>query len=389
MTKTTDSFHQKLERRFASIDDLEIHAQKRLPKFAFDYLQGGTGQETAIARNRSSLNNIQLIPHHMVEPFEPQLKTSLLGRTWSAPYGIAPLGLSGLIWPDAAKHFARTAQQQNIPTVLSTVATTKLETIAQLAPDTAWFQLYIPNDDAINRSIIERAKTAGYKTLVVTIDVPALGRRARDIKNGLAVPPKITFKNIIQGATHPTWALSTLKAGIPDFETLAQYVPKGTDMRAASQYVSALARGHVSMDKLQKVRDLWPGNLVVKGILNEIDAASAKQVGCDGIIISNHGGRQLDAAPAPITIIKNIRREVGAQMPIIADSGVRSGLDIARLMAHGADFVLLGRAFGYSVAALGERGPDHAHYILSQELKNVLSQLGCKTPQDLPRVGLV
>ena len=388
MTNQKDNFHQALERKFANIADLEAQAKRRLPKFAFDYLQGGIGAETAIARNRSCLNDVQLNPHHMVKQFEPQLKTSLLGKNWSAPFGIAPLGLSGLIWPDAAKHFARTAERENIPTVLSTVATTKLETIAQLAPQTAWFQLYIPNDDEINRSLIERAKAAGYKTLVVTIDVPALGRRERDIKNGLAVPPKITLKNIIQGVTHPTWGLATLKAGMPDFETLAQYVPKGTDMRAASQYVSALARGHVSTDKLKKVRDLWQGNLIVKGVLSDVDAANAKQLGCDGIIVSNHGGRQLDAAPTPITIIDKIRHEVGAQMSIIADSGVRSGLDIARLMAHGADFVLLGRAFGYGVAALGPRGPDHVHYILSQELKNVMMQLGCKTPQDLPRTAL-
>ena len=388
MTNTQNNYHQTLERKFANISDLEAKAKRRLPKFAFDYLQGGIGAETAIARNRLSLNNIELNPHHIIEPFEPQLKTSLLGKNWSAPFGIAPLGLSGLIWPDAAKHFAATAEHKNIPIVLSTVATTKLETIAQLAPKTAWFQLYIPNDDEINHSLIERAKAAGYKTLVVTIDVPALGRRERDIKNGLAVPPKITITNIMQGAMHPTWGLSTLKTGIPDFETLTQYVPKGTDMRAASQYVSALARGHVSLDKLKKVRDLWQGNLIIKGILNEVDAASAKQIGCDAIIVSNHGGRQLDAAPSPINVLNKIRREIGAQMPIIADSGIRSGLDIARMMAHGADFVLLGRAFGYGVAALGANGPDHVHYILSQELKNVMAQLGCKTPQDLPRTTL-
>ncbi len=383
MTPDNDTIHQQLDQRFASIADLELAAQKRMPKFAFDYLQGGIGAETALARNRTTLDTICLRPRHIVDGFEPQLQTTLLGQTYAAPFGIAPLGLSGLIWPDAASLLARTAHRSNIPFVLSTVATTSLEDIAKIAPQNAWFQLYIPNDETINQSLIERAKTTGYKVLVVTIDVPALGRRQRDIRNGLAVPPKISLSTIVQSAMAPRWTFATLRHGVPDFENLKQYVPANTDMRASAGYISALARGHVSRTRLQQVRDLWPGKLIVKGILNSQDAKTAKNIGADAIIVSNHGARQLDAAPAPTTILADIRKTVGKNFPLIADSGITSGLDVARMLASGADFVFLGRGFAYGVAANGQRGADHAHHIISSELKNVLSQLGCPTPATL------
>lgn len=388
MDEATVKHHQNLERRFAGIEDLQKAAKRRLPGFVDDYLSSGIGPQACLNANRASLDNVKLCPRSIVDPFTPDLQTELFGRLWSAPYGIAPLGLSGLIWPNAAGHFARTSKNRNIPTVLSTVATTSLEKIAEIAPQTAWFQLYIPNDADITSSLIERAKIAGYQTLVVTVDVPALGRREKDIRNGLSVPPKISARNIVQAACSPSWSLATLKAGIPDFENLSQYVPKGTGLRGAAGYVSSLARGHVSKQKLEKVRAQWPGNLVVKGILGADDAKIAQSVGCDAIIVSNHGGRQLDAAPCVIDQLAAIRKTVGNAMPLLADSGVRSGLDIARMMAAGANFVLLGRAFAYAVAALGGKGPDHADYILRCQLQNVMSQLGCPTTSHLRKVAI-
>lgn len=388
MTSSSVEIHQKLDHTCPSIADLEIAAKRRLPAFAFDYLQGGIGRETALIRNRSALDDICLTPRHIVDGFEPDLTTTLLGTSYAAPFGIAPLGLSGIIWPDGARLLARTSHKSNIPFVLSTVATTSLEDIAQTAPDTAWFQLYVPNDRDINRSLVERAKNAGYDVLVVTVDVPALGRRDRDIRNGLAVPPKITLANIIQAATSPAWTLQTLRHGMPKFHNLTPYVPPNTDLRSSASYVSALARGHVTPERLQEVRDLWPGKLLVKGVLNPQDIKTALSMGIDGIIVSNHGGRQIDAAPATAAIISEMRKTVGAGFPLLADSGIRSGLDIARMIASGADFVLLGRAFAYGVAAKGQIGADHAHHILTQELKNVLSQLGCHTPKTLPETLL-
>ena len=383
MATQKDSIHQALDRRFASLGDLRAQAKRRLPKFAFDYLQGGIGNEAGLARNRACLDEIILKPKHILQGFEPDLETGFLGRQWAAPFGVAPIGLSGIIWPNAAIHLAAMAERRNIPFGLSTVATTSLETIAATAPASGWFQLYIPNDEAINKSLIERAINAGYQTLIVTTDVPALGRRQRDIKNGLAVPPKISLASIWQSVLHPRWTIETVLAGIPAFENLDQYVPKGSDMRSSASYISALARGHVSMDRLARVREQWPGKLIVKGILSREDARTAKQTGADAIIVSNHGARQLDAAPAPLQVIAEIRKTVGKDFPIIMDSGVESGLDIARLLASGADFVLIGRGFAYSVAALGKNGPDHAFHILASELKNVMSQLGCRTPLDL------
>ena len=385
MTNSSEIYHQQLDHRFASIADLEQAAKKRIPAYAFDYLQGGIGAEAALQRNRHCLDAICLRPDHITEGFEPDLQTQLFGQTYSAPYGIAPIGLSGLIWPNAATLMARTSKTANIPFVLSTVATTSLEDIAKTAPETAWFQLYVPNDVKINQSLVDRAKSAGYKVLVVTIDVPALGRRQRDIRNGLSVPPKISLSTIIQSALRPVWTLQTLRHGMPEFENLKQYVPPNTDMRSSAHYISALARGHVSPGRLQTIRDMWPGKLVVKGVINSKDAKTAQKIGADGIIISNHGGRQLDAAPSTAQSVAEIRSAVGKDFPVIIDSGVRSGLDVARMLASGANFVLLGRSFAYGVAALGQRGSDHAHHIISQELKNAMSQLGCPTPDKLPR----
>jgi len=385
MNNKSETLHLQLDSRFPCISDLEKAARKRMPKFAFDYLQGGIGRETALHRNRIDLDAIRLRPHHITQCFEPQLQTRLFDQTYSAPFGIAPLGLSGLIWPNAATLLARTSKKANIPFILSTVATTSLETIAREAPQTSWFQLYIPNDQTINKSLIERAKASGYQTLVVTVDVPALGRRDRDIRNGLAVPPKISLTNIIQAAMCPSWSLQTLANGMPEFENLKQYVPPKTDLRSSASYISALSRGHVSPERLQQVRDMWPGNLLVKGILNEQDAKTAKDIGCDGIIVSNHGGRQLDSVPSTAQTVSQIRQSVGKTYPVLVDSGVRNGLDIARMLASGADFVFLGRGFAYGVAALGQKGADHVHHILSQELKNTMSQLGCPTPDLLPR----
>jgi len=388
MNNKSQELHQQLDNRFPSIADFEKAARKRIPRFAFDYLQGGIGCESALHRNRTGIDDICLRPRHITTGFEPQLQTRLFDQTYSAPFGIAPIGLSGLIWPNMAILLARTSKAANIPFVLSTVATTSLEKIAETAPQTAWFQLYIPNDQTINQSLIERAKTAGYQTLVVTVDVPALGRRERDIRNGLSVPPKISLTNIIQAAMCPTWSLQTLANGMPAFENLKQYVPPNTDLRSSASYISALARGHVSAERLQQVRDLWPGKLLVKGILNQQDAKTAKDIGCDGVIVSNHGGRQLDAAPSTAQALVEIRKAVGKNYPLLVDSGVRSGLDVARMLASGADFVFLGRGFAFGAAALGQRGADHVNHILVQELKNTMAQLGCPTP-DLLRHTLI
>lgn len=387
MTKGSKIDHAELDQKFPAICDLEKKARQKLPGFAFNYLSGGIGNEAGLARNRAFLENICLEPRHIVEPFQPVLHHSLLGQDWSAPFGIAPIGLSGLIWPDMAKLFAQASREANIPAVLSTVATTSIEKIADISADTSWFQLYVPNDEKIAESLVERARHAGIRTLVVTVDVPALGRREKDIANGLSVPPKISLTNIWQGAMHPHWAFETLKSGLPTFENLTPYVDGHQNMRSAANYVSSLARGHVSADKLARVRAWWDGSLLVKGIISKQDALAAKAAGADGLVLSNHGARQLDAALPPGQLLPDIRQAVGADFPLVVDSGVRSGLDIARLLAMGADFVLLGRAFCFGAAALGWRGPYHVHHILASQLANVMSQVGAADIKSLKSVG--
>ena len=381
MTRKPD--HIALDRRFATIDDLARAARARIPAYAHDYLTGGIGNETCLKRNRKALDAVTFAPDMITGPVTPDLSVEIFGQRFDLPVGIAPIGLSGLIWPRLAEHFAASAVRANIPAILSTVATTSLEKFAKAGSPNAWFQLYVPNDDDINRSLIERARTAGYEVLVVTVDVPALGRRPRDIKNGLSVPPRISLSTIVQSAMRPRWAIETLLAGMPEFENLTQYVPKGTDMRSAAQYTSALARGHVGPDKLKKVRDLWPGKLVVKGIMSPNDARTAIKAGADAVYVSNHGGRQLDAARSPVEVIADIAKAAGPDIPVFADSGIRSGLDAARMLAAGASFTFAGRPFAWGAAALGPHGVDHVVHILENELQTTMTQLGCPSIGDL------
>ena len=378
----SDIDHIALSKRYPTIASLQKAARWRIPKFAYDYLSGGIDNEVALDRNRQTLNELILKPHVIIDEVIPDLATSFLGQEFSAPFGIAPIGLSGLIWPNAARMMARGAVETNIPYCLSTVATTSLEKIAGDAGPNAWFQLYIVNDETINRDIIARAKQSNYKTIIVTVDVPYLARRPKDIANGLSVPPSIGVKSVLQTAMAPLWAFDTLRAGMPEFENLTPYVEPGQDLRSASHYISALARGHVTLDKLKLVRELWPGKMIVKGILDERDAKTAKDVGADAIIVSNHGGRQIDSAPSPLSVIDRVRKTVGKDMPIIMDSGVRSGLDVVRMLASGADFVMAGRAFGFGTAALGKIGVQHVHHILSEEMISAMSQLGFASPAD-------
>ena len=375
-----------IAQKYPSVEYLIAASARRVPGFAHDYLTGSTGRETAMGHNKRALDNVQLMPEFVRSGFEPDTDRVLFGRTYAAPFGVAPLGMSGAIWPGSAEYLAAAAKKANVPFILSTVATTRLETIADIGGDNAWFQLYPPRDEKVNEDIIERARVAGYQVLVVTVDVPELARRERDIRNGLTVPPKFTLKTIGQVAMRPAWALATLRAGLPDFVNLTPYVPKGASLRGAAGYIASLARGHIGPERLKIIRDLWKGKLVVKGILSVADALASRDIGADGVIVSNHGGRQMDASPSPVDVLCAIKAAVGEDMAVMADSGVRSGLDIARMLALGADFVFAGRAFYHGVAALGAPGADHVMELFKAELVNNMAQLGCETVAGLPGV---
>lgn len=313
------------------------------------------------------------------------MKTELFGKTYDAPFGIAPVGLQGLMWPNAPEILAKAAFEHNVPFVLSTVSTSSIERIAEITEGNAWFQLYHPTENRLRDDIIKRAAEAECPVLVILCDVPTFGFRPRDIRNGLAMPPKMSFKNILQVLGKPHWALETLKHGQPSFETLKPYMPKNLDLRQLGKFMDQTFTGRLNEEKIKPIRDMWPGKLVLKGVANEADAEKAIQLGLDGLIVSNHGGRQLDAGESTIKPLTRIAEKYGHEITVMMDSGIRSGPDVARTMASGAAFTFMGRSFMYGVAALGKQGGDHTISLLKTELQQVMEQICCEDVTDFKK----
>jgi len=371
-----------LMNEYPAIADLERRAAKRIPHFAWEYLVSGTGSERAVGRNTEALNDVALLPRLLKGPLSPSVETSLFGVNYSAPIGIAPVGLTSLIWPGADIALASAAADKKIPYTLSTVGTERPEVVGPAANGMGWFQLYPPRDDTLRRDLIDRAAASGFTTLVVTADVPTASRRERQRRARVRVPPEIGPRLVWQAALHPAWSIGVLKNGLPRFRMLEAYIDK-TSMKSTAGFVGANLGGTLSFEYLAEVRKLWEGPLVVKGILHPDDAERCVNVGADAIQVSNHGGRQLDASPGAITALPAIVERVGDQVPIIFDSGIRSGSDIARAIALGASFVFCGRAFMFGLGALGPKGAGHAYDILFDGLANVMVQTGCESLPEL------
>lgn len=367
--------------RAANIAQLKSLARSRLPGFVYDYLSGGCNDDLAVSNNRKALDEIFLRPDYLSPSAPSQQAVELLGKNYNAPLGIAPLGLSGLIWPGASEFQAKAAKQANIPFILSTVASISIERAAEYAEDCFWFQLYPPTDRKMLVDLIHRANTVECKHLVVTIDVPSLGRRPRDIRNGLTVPPALNIRSLSQIAARPAWALAMLRYGVPEFETINPYLKKVGDKSELSDFIRKTLKDVVDIDLLKRIRELWPHRLIVKGVGSIEDAELAIQAGADAIIVSNHGGRQLDASIPPINLVRQISQQVGQRIALMADGGVESGVDIARFLSQGADMVFSGRASIYGVAALGAAGAQHALDLLQSELQQVMEQVRCERPQ--------
>ncbi len=374
---------QSLKRKSACIPDLRRRAQWRIPRFALEYLRGGCNQDLAVRRNRSALDQVCLRPDYLTPSLKPVLTTELFGQPYDLPFGIAPLGLTGLIWPQASLMHARAAKASNIPFVLSTVSTISIEQAAAAAADNFWFQLYPPTDRAICEDLLNRVEAAGCQHLVVTVDVPTAGQRPKDTRNGLAVPPKITLRSIAQSVLCPEWGIRTLKTGLPQFASLQPYMQNLKNLEDHANFVRHHLREPVDAALLQRLRERWQGKLIVKGINHVDDARRALEIGVDGIIVSNHGGRQLDAARASIETLPAIAAAVGDKLTVMADSGVESGVDIARFYACGAQFVFTGRPFLYGVAAHGEPGAQHTIDLLREELEQLMLQVHCQRPTAL------
>ena len=377
----SDAFNSQ----YPSIEHLRDRARQRTPRFVFEYLEGGCFSEINLRRNTEEIREVQLKPWYLNDFAGASTTTELFGKTYAAPFGVAPIGLQGLIWPRATEILAKAAHQHNIPFILSTVATASIETVAELTEGNAWFQLYHPAETELRDKLLTRVEAAGFPVLVILADTPTFAYRPREIRNGLSIPPKMSLRNITQMMMHPTWSFGQLLAGAPEFKTMKPYIPKGLTMKHLGLFMNKTFSGRLNTDKIKAIRDRWKGKLVVKGIVNADDAEKAIRLGADGIIVSNHGGRQLDAGQSTIKPLTSLAKEFGTRTTLMIDSGVRTGPDIACALASGARFAFMGRSFMYGVGALGASGGDHTITMLKRQLQQVMEQIACERVSDFPK----
>jgi len=371
----------ELHTKYPALADLRARAKLRIPHFVWEFLDSGTGVEATTARNRAELDKILLMPSILHGEFEPDLSVDLLGHKMPLPFGIAPLGMSGLVWPDAERLLARAGANAGIPFTLSTVATRTPEDVSRALGDHGWFQLYPPRDPEVRRDMLKRAKAAGFKTLVLTVDVPVGSRRERQIRSGLTTPPRLTPRLLAQVARCPRWAMGQARMGLPRMRLIDDYFAPVSGL-SSTNHAGYLLRTSPDWEYLRWLRAAWEGPMIVKGVLAAGDAAKLQSEGIDAIWISNHAGRQFDAAPATIEVLPKIRK--ACTLPLIIDGGFEGALDILRAMALGANFVMLGRAWHYALGALGAQGPAHLVDMLRADLIANMGQLGIASLKDAP-----
>ena len=352
------------------VEDARRAARRRLPRMLFDFIDGAAGEERAGRRNRAALDRIELLPRVLVNVESRRIACDLLGRRWSLPFGIAPMGMCDLAWPGADRAFGDAARDHSIPHCLSTAASTSLEDCRARAGENAWFQLYVSAPET-GWDLVRRALDAGYEHLVLTVDTPVLSRRRRELRRGFKVPFRLGPSQLLDFALHPRWSLTTLARGVPKFGN--NRPDRGGSSRAFDR---SRSRGAVDWAFLDALRERWPHRLVVKGVLSPDDAARIRAAGADAVYVSNHGGRQLDSAPAAIDALPGIRRAVGPDYPVLFDSGLRDGEDIVKAFALGASYVMLGRPFLYAAGAAGRAGVYRIIELLAEETSVALAQIG-------------
>ncbi|HLS95329.1 MAG TPA: alpha-hydroxy acid oxidase [Sphingobacterium sp.] len=372
--------------KYPSVADLKTKAKSRIPKFAFDYLEGGANEEFNLAKNESDFDDIFLKPQYLHVAGDIDMSVELFGRRYSAPFGISPIGLQGLMWPNAPEILAKAAAKHDIPYTLSTVSTSSIERIAEVSDGKAWFQLYHPTEDRLRDDILRRLKDVECPVLVVLVDVPSFGLRYREIKSGLSMPPKMNVSNIVQALMRPIWGIKTLQHGIPSFATLRPYMEKGLDLTQLGQFMNRTFTGKVNVEKVKAIRNIWKGPLVLKGITTDEDMQAAIDIGVDGVIVSNHGGRQIDAGESSINSLIHLAANPAykAKVKIMLDGGIRSGVDLGRAHAVGSDFNFMGRPFMYGVGALGDEGAEHTINMFKAQLYQVMQQLTLENVSEFP-----
>ncbi len=369
--------------RALNIADLRAIASRRVPGFVFEYVEGGAEDEMTVAGNREALQRLRLIPQTLVNTAGRQLRSTILGRAANAPLVIAPTGLNGLLHFDGDVALARAAAQLGIPYTLSTVSTTSLEEVASRAGGRLWMQLYVVKEREIDREIMRRAAGAGYEALVFTTDANVFGNREWD-QRGYRAPGKPTIRAALDALRHPRWLWEVLvRHGMPRFRNLEPLVPASLTPMGASTVIPRLFEATICWDDIAWIREHWHGKLLLKGVLSAADAERAAALGADGIVVSNHGGRQLDYCIAPIEVLTEIKAAAGSRLAVLIDGGFRRGTDVVKALALGAEAVLLGRATLYGLIAGGAPGAERALAIITTEIDRVLGQLGCNSVSEL------
>jgi (S)-mandelate dehydrogenase len=381
----------ELHRRYPAIGYLRRHARRRIPYFAFEYADGGAGYgDGGIKRNWAALDAVELLPRYGVMPSLPPCNVELFGRRFSAPIGVAPMGGPSIVWPAADLHLARAAQRARIPYMLSPVGGATIEQIGEIAPDVFWFQLYrfASEEHRIGFDLVRRAEAVGCRTLVLTLDLPVRTTRPREAATGLAGAFRVNPHILLQIARSPGWAIAMGRYGVPRFASMRPYAGANTSLAEVIAFTRREMSGAFTWDEVKRYRDRWKGVFIVKGVLHPHDAERAVALGVDGLVVSNHGGRQSDALPAAIDALPAIVRQIGGRATVMMDSGIRSGSDVVRACALGAASTFAGKAFLWGLGALGAEGPGHVIDLLIEETQAALGQLGVHSVPELRALAI-
>jgi L-lactate dehydrogenase (cytochrome) len=372
-------------RRILALDDFEAAARRHLPRPIFGYVSGGVETNASVRDNRSAFEEYGFVPRVLVNVSGRSQSTELLGHTYAAPFGIAPMGISALSAYRGDLVLARAAGRANIPMVMSGSSLIRLEEIAKANPE-AWFQAYLPGEPERILALLERVERAGYGTLVLTVDTPVMANRENNVRTGFSTPLRPSLRLAWDGMIRPNWTLNTflrtlVRHGMPHFEN--SYAERGAPILSKNVMRDFRAKDHLNWEHFDLIRKRWKGRLVVKGIMAKEDAIIARDRGVDGIVVSNHGGRQLDGTVSPLRVLPDIADAVGSTIPVMLDGGVRRGSDVLKAIALGARFVFVGRPFNYAAAVAGEAGVTHAIAILSEEMNRNMGMLGINSPADM------
>ena len=372
--------------RAVNVEDLRRMAGRRLPNFSFEYVEGGAEDEVTLRRNRDVFERITWVPRTLTGVGPPDLAVEVFGRTWHLPIAIAPTGFNGLLWPQGDLALAKAAAAAGIPFTLSTVSNYAHDRLAREVAGPLWFQLYPVKDEKVVDRLIDRVREAGYEAMMVTTDVPLFGAREWDQRNYRA-PLKLTLPNVLDVLAHPRWLREVmLPGGPPKFENLVEFLPPGSQSAmVGARYMGTQLNSRLSWEDIARMRARWPGKLLLKGVLSIDDARQAVEAGVDGIVLTNHGGRQLDTCVSSIEVLPAIASEVGSRLTVLVDGGFRRGSDILKALALGARAVLIGRPALYGLAAGGETGVTHCINLLRTEMERTMTLLGCRVTSELGR----